>query len=440
MKPFLKALLVLMLFTVPAAAENRIDVVRPDAPALAAYGELPVGVRTMEFTNSGMVDVAKAEAEATDGVRPDPLPTIDRKLTVEIFHPAADGAQGSTTHEAAMRDGTMVKLEGKAMRDAAPRTGETYPLVLLSHGYPGNRFLMAHLAENLASKGYVVASIDHPASTYTDLKAFGDTLRNRPLDQIAVLDAIAEEAKRDGSPLNGLVDATNVGLIGYSMGGYGALIASGAGITEQATKFPFMNTLGLAEAHIHGSDTQMKPDERIKTVVAFGPWGKNYEFWSAEALAAIDTPFLLIAGGQDDVSGYENGVRAIFEQMKGTDRALLTYESANHNAGAPMPAPAEAMEAALKAGTPAPYDHYADAVWDNVRMNNIAQHFTTAWLNRALKNDGEAGKYLDLVPNAEEGVLAVNEDGTRKPEYTYWEGFPARTAKGLRFETRQAGE
>ena len=433
-----KVLLLLMLIPAAAHAENRIDVVRPDAPALAAYGTLPVGVRTMEFTNPGMVDVAAVEAAG--GERPDPLPTIDRKLTVEMFYPAAEGASGSTTYEAPMRDGTMVKLEGRAMRDAAAREGETYPLVMISHGYPGNRFLLSHLAENLASKGYVVASIDHPASTYTDLKAFGDTLRNRPLDQIAVLEGIAAEAAKDGSPLNGLVDPSNTALIGYSMGGYGALIASGAGITEQASKFPFMNTAGLPEVHIAGSDTQMKPDERIKTVVAFAPWGKNREFWSAEALASITVPTLLVAGSQDDVSGYENGVRAIYEQMKGADRALLTYEGANHNAGAPMPPPAEALEAARKAGTPAPYDHYADAVWDNVRMNNIAQHFVTAWLNTQLKGDAEAGKYLDLVPVAQEGVLSVNEDGTRKDDYSYWEGFPDRSAKGLRYETLPAGK
>jgi len=34
--------------------------------------------------------------------------------------------------------------------------------VIISHGYPGNRFLLSHLAENLASKGFVVAAPDHP--------------------------------------------------------------------------------------------------------------------------------------------------------------------------------------------------------------------------------------------------------------------------------------
>ena len=62
------------------------------------------------------------------------------------------------------------------MRDAAPSGDGPFPLVIVSHGYPGNRFLMAHLAENIASKGFVVASIDHVDSTYRDQAAFGSTL------------------------------------------------------------------------------------------------------------------------------------------------------------------------------------------------------------------------------------------------------------------------
>ena len=46
--------------------------------------------------------------------------------------------------------------------------GGPFPLVVISHGYPGNRYLMSHLGENLASKGYVTVSIDHAESTYAN--------------------------------------------------------------------------------------------------------------------------------------------------------------------------------------------------------------------------------------------------------------------------------
>ena len=39
-----------------------------------------------------------------------------------------------------------------------------------------------------------------------------------------------------GKALAGLADAERTGLIGYSMGGYGALITAGAGLTEDAAR------------------------------------------------------------------------------------------------------------------------------------------------------------------------------------------------------------
>jgi predicted dienelactone hydrolase len=54
---------------------------------------------------------------------------------------------------------------------------------------------MSHLAENIASKGYVVVSIDHTDSTYRTQAAFGSTLLNRPIDQLFTLDQIQLNSK-----------------------------------------------------------------------------------------------------------------------------------------------------------------------------------------------------------------------------------------------------
>ena len=418
----------------PALAENRIDTQLPDAPELAAYGSLPVGVRQVDLVNPDQVNMLAIDPA---GEKPEELPRYDRPLTVEVWSPAAAGANGETTLNAFIRDGkTEVELEGSAVRDATPRSNETYPLVLISHGYPGNRFLLSHLGENLASKGYVVASIDHTDSTYRTQAAFSSTLVNRSFDQLFVLAEMDRLSKDNGSFLNGLVDASNAGLIGYSMGGYGALITTGAGINDNAINFPqpFGVPFSILGLHKEGSDEQEAlPDERIKTAVAFGPWGMNYGLWDPEALSDIDIPFLVIGGSQDDVSGYEPGVRTIWENMKGTDRALLTFDNANHNAGAPMPMPAEAAEAGVA-------DHYTDAAWSNARMNNISQHFVTAWLDKYLKDDEAKEAYLELVPNSNDGKFSVGEDGKEKEDHTYWTGFPARTAKGLMFEELPAGQ
>ena len=156
-------------------------------------------------------------------------------------------------------------------------------------------------------------------------------------------------------------------------------------------------------------------------------------------LKGVKISMMFIAGSVDDVYGYEPGVRSIWQAAVNVDWALLTYENANHNAGAPMPPPVEGREVDPDLGF-APYDHYADAVWDNVRMNNIAQHFSTAWLDKYLKGDADMDAYLSLEPIANDRVWAVEDDGSFKPEHTHWKGFQNRTAKGLRFEMLPAAE
>ena len=411
----------------PAIAENRIDGMRPDAPELAVPGDFLVGVTTVTFTNPGQIDIVNATADAA--------PVYDRALTVEVWYPAADGTTPGGSYTALLRDGvTEVTLLGQAARDAAPLAGTAYPLVILSHGYPGNRFLMSHLGENLASKGYVVASIDHADSTYDDMAAFGSTLVNRPWDQRFVLDSIGA---LDGD-LGAIIDADNTAIIGYSMGGYGALIFAGAGVTTAAPDFSYSAPQRLLERNMVGTESLAGlVDPRVKAVVAFAPWGRNTDFWDAGGLAGIEKPLLLIAGSVDDVSVY-SALRQIFTETTGTTRHLLTFENANHNAGAPIPAPAESYAFNEVLGF-APFDHYADAVWDNVRMNNISQHFISAFLDLHLKGDTAMQPYLTLLPNAADGVWAVDDAGAPTAANTYWTGFQNRTAAGLQFETLERG-
>ncbi|AYE86075.1 alpha/beta hydrolase family protein [Sulfitobacter sp. D7] len=431
------ALLAASLTAGAAQAENRIDRQLPNAPELAAYGDHAVGVRTLEMVNPDQIDILAIDPAAD---KPDEMPRYDRPLTVEMYYPAAEGAQGETAFKAYLRDGTTeVTLQGQAMRDVDPASGETFPLVLISHGYPGNRYLLSHLAENLASKGYVVASIDHTDSTYRTQAAFGSTLVNRSLDQLFVLEQMAQKAA-EGGDFAGLYDAENTGLIGYSMGGYGAIITAGGGVTEASVGYTWGGPHGTLGIHQAGSDTHdALPDPRIKTAVAFGPWGMNRGFWDAEGLAGVQIPMLFIAGSQDDTSLYEDGIRAIWQNTSNVDRALLTYMNAGHNAGAPMPAPTESYYFSEDKGFNIS-EHYTDAVWDTARMNNIAQHFVTAWMDSHLKNDAEKGGYLDLVEDSNAGVWSVEEDGTEKDDHSYWKGFAEGSAKGLMYETRAAGE
>jgi len=444
MKPFIKTAMLgtglLCLSNVSTSmAQNRIDLQLPDAPELAAYGDYEIGTRPIELTNAEQLDVLALDPQAD---QPIDMPQVDRALTVQMWYPAFPGATGQKNLRVFLRDAqTEIDLFGKASGWAAPVVNAgPFPLVIVSHGYPGNRFLLSHLAENIASKGYVVASIDHTDSTYRTQAAFGSTLRNRSLDQLFVLNEMARLNAEESSFLSGLIDTENTAIVGYSMGGYGAVITAGGGVTAASVQFPFSPPFGTLGIHESGSDTHNAlPDPRIKTAIAIAPWGRNSGFFDADGLAGIQIPMLFVAGSEDDISLYEDGIRAIWEEAVNVDRALLTFENANHNAAAPFPAPAESFAFNPTLGF-APFGHYADAVWDTTRMNNIAQHFSTAWLDLYLKGDTASEQYLQLVPDSNDGVFSVDDDGMFTDEHTYWTGFEDRSAKGLMFEWLRSGE
>jgi len=415
-------------------AENRIDHQRPDAPVLSAYGSHTVGVRTLNLIHKNQIDILSIDGSVD---KPDTWPRYDRPLVSEVWYPAQSNASGSNDLNAFIRDGkTEVILKGRAIRNAPPiNADEPYPLIVISHGYPGNRYLMSHLAENLASKGYVVIALDHTDSTYRDPVAFGSTLYNRRLDQLFAIDEVERLNTEENQFLYGLVDTSQSGIIGYSMGAYGAVISAGGGLTQTSIDYTWGAPHGLLGAYKSRSESHLDlVDDRIKTAIAIAPWGMNYGFWDAEGLEEITIPMLFVAGSEDETSGYENGTRAIWQAASNTDRSLLTFDNAGHNAAAPYPAPTEGREFDKDIGF-APYEHYADAVWNTSKMNNVLQHFASVWMGKYLKSDQSMTPYLDLIPAGNEGVWSKEADGTPKAEHTNWRGFKQLSAKGLRFET-----
>jgi predicted dienelactone hydrolase len=128
-------------------------------------------------------------------------------------------------------------------------------------------------------------------------------------------------------------------------------------------------------------------------------------------MAGLSVPALIIAGSADEVSGYDTGMRRIFEEAVGVQRHLLTFQGAGHNAGAPIQAPVESWLPSPHLPF-VPFEHYADAVWDTVRMNNIAQHYVTAFLDRHMKG-------ADTMPYLAPG----------------FHGFAPGKSEGLRWET-----
>ena len=318
------------------AQTNRIDTVTPSAPELAGYGTYTIGVRTLQATDKNRPDILNTKEGG-------PTARYDRTLTLEVWYPAAlaAGQKPGGDYHAITRDPAIsATLHGQAVRDAAPLTGQTpFPLVIISHGYPGNRYLMSHLAENLASKGFITVSIDHKDSTYDDQKAFASTLYNRAFDQLFVLNEMERLGKPgSGSFLSGRLDASRTGIVGYSMGGYGVVNVIGGGYSKASETLNGAppNKL-LAERGAANPEYRKTIDPRIKAAIAIAPWGMVGGFWDADGLKGIATPVLFVAGSADDVAGYEKGTKAIYQAAVNADRYLLTFINANHNAAAPIP-------------------------------------------------------------------------------------------------------
>jgi predicted dienelactone hydrolase len=289
---------------------------------------------------------------------------------------------------------------------------------------------MSHLGENLASKGYVTVSIDHTDSTYDDAQAFTSTLYNRPLDQRFVIESMAQMAADSSSFLAGLLDANNTGVVGYSMGGYGLVNNLGGGYSDDIVGSFMAPPNELLGQHASGNpEFRRNLDSRIKAGFAIAPWGMERGFWREQDLAGIEVPTFYLAGDNDTVAGYEKGVRAIYEAAVNSDRYLLTYKNAGHNAGAPYPVPRELIDSETGEGA----SHYTDPVWDNVRMNNVMDHFATAYFDYLLKGDESMLEYLDVVPDGADAVYSMSGDKADE-DHTYWPGFEAGSAIGLKLE------
>ena len=417
-----------------------------DAPDLAAPGPHAVGLRRVSVDVGNVPDL-----DAIVAGRADAAPQA-RQLEALLWYPATVPANKSTRvlerdvpnhawrgwSAATLRMGVPSVALPEAPLATAP--SGRWPVVVISHGLLNWAELMSDLAEHLASRGYVVMGLQHHDERHADpLRA---ALAFRPLDQSAALRAIEQIDAQAGDPLNGKLQATRVALIGYSMGGYGALVAAGARVADDGMAYRYVPPQAMARhaAALSSADAALR--DRVAAVVAFAPWGAQPAFGALKpaGVKAIKVPTLLVAGDQDDISGYADGTRAVWEAMSTAPRWLLTYENARHNI----------VQNAPPAGLPAGFRSWEaleEPVWRRDRLLDINRHFVTAFLDRQLRGDAAAEKWLNLAtPRANDGAWPVpfgtpasgQFAGVAQGPITHWTGFQRRWAVGLRLERRDA--
>jgi len=180
-----------------------------------------------------------------------------RQVGIVAWYPAVDGTgrpSGYLPGLDRLRDGLIASGELSApvvaglgaistsARDAAdplPVTGG-HPVVLLSPGNATNVATYAVLAEELASRGYVVIGVDHPYQVAAvDLGEAGvavyegdatpdgpeGTVRRRLAERAADLDLVLDRLAIDAlgsSQLAGTLDLSRIAVVGHSNGGIAA--------------------------------------------------------------------------------------------------------------------------------------------------------------------------------------------------------------------------
>lgn len=391
-------------------------------PELSQKGQYAVGVKQLNVTNSGQFNVYTQQM-------------YDRPLTLEVWYPATSSDEPVATYVNETRSGKVFSILADATRDSkVAKSDSRFPVIVLSHGYTGYRTIMYYLGEHLASHGYIVVGIDHTDSTNADVdiingpyNGFPSTLYNRSRDQHFALDAVLNDAF-----FAAVADPARAGVVGYSMGGFGAVNTIGgcyqftpeqAGMftgTQDPAAMAAVQT--LLNTCAGGKTSVGDTDARWKAMVALAPWGGQHQLFSAEALAEVDVPALYISGDLDDVSGYE-GVRWLYEQSGSQDTYLLTYANARHNI-APHPAPLEAMGNELDVG------HYYEPAWSSQTLNLINEHFTLAMMDCYVKEQVSACEYL--APRGSSNQAPVSGKPTAP-----WKGFDNRYGTGMTLESKK---
>lgn len=362
MKTYLLVLTAVMVFGIAQATV-------PAPPRLTARGPHHVGVRTLDLTDKGR----------------------GRTLKVEIWYPT-DAVEKTTFYDA-MLGPTAVRLSGRATRNARP-TKAKVPLILVSHGQPGTRYQLAYLSEHLASYGFVVASLEHAGSTYQDTTDadYVTSLIYRPEDILFAIDALPKVISN--------ADTTNVGLVGYSYGGYSVLNTAGipldgdafAAFCSETNDAPPCFALPAFNDLEAKRGASIETDPRIKALFVMAPYGEPW--LGAASLAKLNVPFFVAAGSSDEVAVYAQNALEYFRQAGSEDKYLLTLGGAEHNPYAECPESVRGIEDCF------------DPVWSQPRAHALIEHFATAFFGRFLQGNHADGRYLEPdMPGVEQDTM-----------------------------------
>ncbi|MFJ2897712.1 alpha/beta hydrolase family protein [Streptomyces sp. NPDC087218] len=298
----------------------------PSAPVTTTASGVAAATELALPRPGGRHAVGTQTLHLTDHRRSDPwVPSADRELMVSVYYPAhrpaGPGGGGSaaymTTEEARLLleargldgvvpAGTVAATRTHARVDARPAPGR-FPLVVLSPGFSMPRSTLTSLANDLASRGYVVAAVDHAYESIgtsfpggrvltctacervDSTEEYAGVAVGRAHDLSFVIDRLttAPGARtrtvqgRPALPYARMVDPRRIGAAGHSIGG-----ASAAALMARDQRVRAgLNLDGGFFAPLPEDGLGGRPFLMMGTETTHSPGGKND--WSA-AWARLD--------------------------------------------------------------------------------------------------------------------------------------------------------
>ncbi len=336
----------------------------------------------------------------------------DRELTATVWYPAQKPAAASAkmVYEQQFAAGEIPSFTvfGKAVLDAPPdASAAPYPLVVYTHAHWSYGQELPYLAEHLASRGFVVISVDHEDNWST---AFGpmayQAMIHRPQEVTREID-FAEGLAAPGGDLTGMIDTANVGITGWSMGGETSLAVAGARWDlNNARTWCAENPSGAelntwvcvdmldheaemaAFAGLEETPQGLWPSRLDPRIRAAAPLAGPTITFGSDGMKSVDVPVMFLVGSGETAVDPAFEMAAPYESVNAERKAKVVFDHGEHLLFFSSCADSPSIAAI---GFPV---FCTDPVWDMDRAHDLVNHFVTAFLQAELKGDAAAGAAL----------------------------------------------
>lgn len=319
-------------------------------------GDLPVGTSVVSLTDRTRVEhygdgegprqvVAQVwyPADPDTAVRPAPWVPTGRRFG-RLAADRLDLPPFALDHVGLVRS--------HATADAPPAEGGgRFPVVIYAHGWSGFRTIQSDLAESLASRGYVVAALDH---------TYGALVTQRPDGELVPLDPDALPAGLSGPEY----DEAAARLVATFAADLGFLLDRlEAGAVAELRGRLALDAVGVV-GHSTGGGAAVAlcaDDPRCAAVVGYDPWVEPVP--DAVLGRGLDVPILSMRSAEWVGNGNDARLRRL-HAASGDDAGLVAVDGTTHRDVTLLPYLSPLSSAFGVAGdTPGGRTHELTEVW-----------------------------------------------------------------------------